>query len=249
MQLMPPLPPPPSKRQLPPGVTPAPPTTRRSALGWIQRAVPAPLTPISIVLFPIRFFLGLGWIRAGVEKLISPAWWDGSALTGFLDAHAMTTIGFMSTVASTVFAPLVLPISLLVMLTQPLIGLSLITGRAMRPALCWGVTLNIVFILMGAVSPSVFYLVIELALLAALDVGIVGHSPRKASVTVAVLWAGAALAAVPFVTTLAPAKVIEDPGIIIVTVASIAAATEGLRLLADNLAASPPSTPESTDTG
>lgn len=211
-------------------------TDRRSATTWVRTAVTARLTPVSILLFPVQFFLGLGWIRAGVEKLISPAWWDGSALTTFLDGHADTTIGFMSTVSSTIFAPLAVPISLLVMFTQPLIGFSLITQRAMRLALAWGITLNVVFVLMGAVSPSAFYLVIELALLTAVDLGLLGHPPRTPNPKVAVLWAAVALAAAPYVTTLAPAKVIEDPGIMIVTIGAIAAATETLRLVAARLA-------------
>jgi hypothetical protein len=212
-----------------------PSTNRRSATTWMRTAVTTRLTPVSILLFPVQLFLGLGWIRAGVEKLISPAWWDGSALTTFLEGHADTTIGFMATVSSTVFAPLAIPISLLVMFTQPLIGFSLITHRAMRLALWWGITLNVVFVLMGAVTPSAFYLVIELALLTAVDLGLLGHSPRTPNPKVAVLWAAVALGAAPYVTTLAPAKVIEDPGIMIVTISAIAAATETLRLLAGRL--------------
>jgi thiosulfate dehydrogenase [quinone] large subunit len=184
------------------------------------------------MLFPVQFFLGLGWIRAGVEKLVAAGWWHGSALRAFLDAHSHSAIAFMPAVASAVFEPLAVPISLLVMCTQPLIGLSLITGRVLRPALAWGITLNLVFVLMGEVSPSVFYLMIELALLTAVDLGAIGRSPRGPSPAAALLWAAAALAAVPFVGTLAPSEVIRDPGIILVTVATIAAATQALRLLA-----------------
>ena len=213
---------------------------------WIAKLLPTPLTPISIMLFPIQFFLGLGWIRAGVEKLISAPWWHGSALRAFLHEHTHTAIAFMPSLASAVFEPLAVPISLLVMFTQPLIGLSLITGRALRPALAWGITLNLVFVLMGEVTPSAFYLVIELALLTAVDLGAIGHSPRQPSPTAAVLWTAGAMAAVPFVATLAPAEVIHDPGIIIVTIASVAAVTQALRLLAANLpsaALDPPSVP------
>ena len=202
---------------------------------WITKVLPTPLTPISILLFPIQFFLGLGWIRAGVEKLVAAAWWHGSALRTFLHAHSHSAIAFMPTVASSVIEPLATPVSLLVMLTQPLIGLSLITGRMLRPALAWGITLNVVFVLMGEVTPSVFYLVIELALLTAIDLGAIGRSPRRPSPTTALLWTAGALAAVPFVTTLAPAQVIHDPGIILVTVATIAAATHALRLLATTI--------------
>src|SRR3712207_202863 len=35
-------------------------------------------------LLPIRVFLGLGWLRAAIEKLIEPMWWDGTALRFFL---------------------------------------------------------------------------------------------------------------------------------------------------------------------
>jgi hypothetical protein len=198
----------------------------------IAKVLPVPLTPIAIILFPIQFFLGLGWIRAGVDKLTTTAWWHGTALRAFLHEHSHGAIAFMPTVASRVIEPLAMPVGLLVMLTQPLIGLSLITGRALRPALAWAITLNLVFVLMGEVTPSVFYLVIELALLTAVATGAIGRSPRPPSPTAALLWTAGALAAIPFVGTLAPADVIRDPGIILVTVATVAASTQALRLLA-----------------
>ena len=138
-------------------------------------------------------------------------------------------------VSSAVFSPLAVPISILVMCTQPIIGISLITGRHMRPALWWAITLNVVFVLMGAVTPSAFYLVIEVALLTAVNLGLVGHAPRDPSRKIAALWTVAAIAAAPFITTLAPENVIHDPGMMLATIASIAAVTEVLCLIARHI--------------
>ncbi|MBG7603308.1 MAG: hypothetical protein IZT58_01580 [Actinobacteria bacterium] len=193
---------------------------------------PARLAAMTIVLFPVRFFLGLGWMRAGTEKLISSDWWTGVSLDGFLVAQRELALPFMPWLIDHEFAPLALPIAFVVMVSQFAIAFALLTTRLLRPALWAAVTLNCVFVAMGAVSPSVFYLVIELTLLAALANGVFGEEQRRPPKP----WSigaklGAAVACLPYIETLQPAEVIDDPAIILATVATIAAATEALALI------------------
>ena len=35
-------------------------------------------------LVPLRLFIGIGWLRAAVEKLVEPTWYNGDALRAFL---------------------------------------------------------------------------------------------------------------------------------------------------------------------
>ena len=65
------------------------------------------------------------------------------------------------------------------MLGQVAIALSIATGWFIRPGLWAGVVLNVVFIACGRVNPSAFYLVMELALLFALERG--GRARRDAT--------------------------------------------------------------------
>ena len=40
-------------------------------------------------LVPLRLFVGLGWLRAGAEKVVDPGWRDGSSLAG-LDVNGIS---------------------------------------------------------------------------------------------------------------------------------------------------------------
>lgn len=186
------------------------------------------IAPASILLFPIRMFLGFGWLRAGVEKLIDESWWPGDHLRGFLAEQRSVALPFMEPLIDGVLAPLAGLISLVVMLTQLAIGVAFVTARHLRHALWAGVSLNVVFVAMGAVDPSVFYLVIQLSLLAGVALGVFGGQRREPNTIGIGLKLGVALSLVPLVTTVAPADVIHDPAIILVTVAVLAAATEAL---------------------
>lgn len=190
------------------------------------------VSTIAIVLFPIRIFLGMGWLRAGVEKLIDPRWWGGDGLAAFLAEQRELALPFMAGVSDRLFEPFTMPISLVVMLGQLAVAVGLVTTRLLRPALWAGITMNAVFVAMGAVNPSVFYLVIEVTLLAALNNGLLGDDRRRPRPSNAGIKAGLGLALLPYVETVHPADVIDDPAIILSTVLFLAAATDGLALLA-----------------
>ncbi|MFK7919527.1 MAG: hypothetical protein AB8G14_15740 [Ilumatobacter sp.] len=182
----------------------------------------------SVLLFPIRMFLGFGWIRASVEKVLDESWWNGDALRLFLIEQRSLALPFMEPFIDGFFEPFADIISLFVMAAQLAIGVAFVTTRKLRPALWTGVTLNVVFIAMGAVDPSVFYIVIQLSLLAAISLGVFGGERRDPNPTSLGLKIGAAAALAPLAMTVAPAEVIHDPAVILVTVALLAAATEAL---------------------
>lgn len=182
----------------------------------------------SILLFPIRMFLGFGWLRAGIEKMLDETWWTGDHLRRFLIEQRPVALPFMPDVIDRLFEPFAVSIALFVMLFQLAIGIAFVTARHLRPALWAGVTLNVVFVAMGAVDPSVFYLVIQLSLLAAVALGVFGDRRRAPNPVSVGLKLGVAGALAPYAMTIAPAEVIHDPAIILMTVAILAAATEAL---------------------
>lgn len=186
------------------------------------------ISTTAILLFPIRMFLGFGWLRAGAEKFIDDGWWTGDKLRLFLDQQRSEALPFMAPAIDALFDPFAELIALVVMLGQFAIGICFVTTRSLRPALWAAVLLNIVFVSMGAVDPSVFYLVIELSLLSAIALGVIGGRPRNPNPVSVGAKVGVALAMVPLVETVHPAEVIHDPAIILATVAVLAAATEAL---------------------
>ncbi len=121
------------------------------------------------ILLPLRFFIGLGWLRAGVEKLLNPAWTSGTKLPEFfqaqLDANALY-FPFYETLINQVFEPNAFILSWIILIGQLLAGIAILTGTLTNLALLGGLFMNLNFVLAGAVSPSAFYIVIQCALLA-----------------------------------------------------------------------------------
>lgn len=184
----------------------------------------------------IEVFIGIGWIRAAVEKIVDPLWWDGSELTGFLDSHAVLTLPWYQGFVDNVVAPNLLPISIFVVFAELFVGIALISDWKLPAALATGLFLNLNFVAAGSVEPSIFYLICQLALVLWIlhDKNGVARRPLR---VVAVTSLIVALFNVPFVWTLDPTWVVEDPAMALITVALLTAfaAFAGLRQ-------SPPST-------
>lgn len=185
---------------------------------------------LQIVTLPARLFLALGWLRAASEKLIDVNWWTGYELDVFLIEQRPRALPFMQPVIDRVFTPTVLAIAAIVMVAEFAIGLALARAKHMRTALVAGITLNVVFVLLGVVTPSAFYLILQVTLLVALG------ERTNDRVTLRQLWGRAiaclvaALAMLPFATTLHPAEVIEDPALMLATVAGLCASVDLLRI-------------------
>lgn len=119
-------------------------------------------------LFPLRVFIGIGWMRATIEKIISPHWHDGAALHEYFQAQITTgaiRFPFYETLLQEYLSGYASALSWLILLGQMLVGLSILTGLFMTLGLLGGLFMNINFILAGSVNPSAFYVVIQMALL------------------------------------------------------------------------------------
>ena len=132
-----------------------------------QQAVDSLQSP-SAYLLPLRLFIGLGWLRAGTEKLIDPNWLNGTVLESFLTEHLVNGDVYFplyEAMIQDVFLPSALVFSWVIMIGQFMVGLGISTGTFTNAALLGGLFMNVNFVLAGAVNPSAFYIVIQVALL------------------------------------------------------------------------------------
>jgi len=119
-------------------------------------------------LIPLRLFIGIGWVRAGLEKFMDAGWPRGTALVDFFNQHNSSSIvvfPFYRDLIQNVFAPNALALSWLIMAGQILVGAAILTGACTNFALLCGLFMNLNFILSGEVAPSAFYVVIQVVLL------------------------------------------------------------------------------------
>lgn len=193
-------------------------------------------------LLPLRIFIGVGWMRAGLEKLIEPGWLNGTALTNFLGGQleaGQVIFPFYRLWIEKIFLPGALALGWVILVGQLLVGLAVLTGTLTNFALLWGLFMNINFILAGQVTPSAFYVVIQIVLLlgnAGVILGldqILGRriplrvlvARKEASVerlwiekrlfvSLALISLGAGVLAIPFIRDYSPHSV-DDPAMIL----------------------------------
>ena len=223
----------------------------------LVRATRAELAKERAYLLPLRLFIGLGWIRAAVAKLIDPGWYDGSELTSFLEsqlAWSEEAFPFYGTFMETVLLPNAAVLGVLVIALQIVAGLTIAAGFYTSAGLLVANFLNANFILAGVPDPSAFYIVIQLVLFygnAGLVLGFDGRQNRRHShpllvssvdqrpehvgslrrvyALLAAFYGVLALVMAPLVTSLDPGTVVEDPAVILVTLALFAAAAAAIR--------------------
>ena len=175
----------------------------------------------------IQAFIGLGWLRTGVEKVIKSSWWSGEYLGEFIDTHQGSTLVWYEPFLDFIVAPNAAAISFIVMMAEFAIAAALLSGRRQGVALAAGMFLNLHFIAAGAVTPSVFYLLAQ----GAVVLWLAEHSQIRhlTKIYETALIGSAALIglSLPVIKTLDPAEVIEDPAIMLATVGVL---TAGLAL-------------------
>lgn len=172
----------------------------------------------AMALMPLRLFLAAGWVRAGVEKMIEPSWWTGDDLRAFLVTQHDVAISFFQPFMDSVVAPMAMEIAAVVAVTEIMIGVAIGIGKPLRLALWWGIVLNVSFVLAGRVNPSAFYLIMQIVLLQAIAEGLLVRSARRPAnwaLAAAVGWFLTALHFIPYVHTIEPAEVIEDPAMML----------------------------------
>lgn len=125
----------------------------------------------------VRVYLGYLWFEAGWDKFQNPAWIGsnaGQALTGFVNGALAKTGGahpdvqgwYASFLESTVL-PHVVPWSYLVTYGEMLVGIALIVGFLVGISACFGVFMNLNFMLAGSVSVNPIWYTIGIALIVA----------------------------------------------------------------------------------
>jgi uncharacterized membrane protein YphA (DoxX/SURF4 family) len=179
-----------------------------------------------LILLPMRIFLAVGWLRAGVEKAIDEHWWSGDGLRTYLDDQHDQALPFMRPIMESAIRPAAVPVAALVVVLEIAIAGAIASGVRLGVALRLAVALNVVFVMTGRVNPSCFYLIMEVALLFALAAGLLGRAPirvwRPTRWSIAI-WLTASIAFTPFIRTLEPKHVIEDPAIMLTFLSLIVA--------------------------
>ena len=131
----------------------------------------------SAFLLPLRLFIGLGWIRAGTEKIISEQWLSGEILSNYFIvqlSNGSIHISFYTQCIEQLFIPNVQPLSLIIVIGQLLVGVSILFGLFCNIGLLGGLFMNLNFILAGSINPSAFYMIIQSVLFTANTGAIVG---------------------------------------------------------------------------
>jgi thiosulfate dehydrogenase (quinone) large subunit len=214
-------------------------------------------------LLPLRLFIAFGWLRAATEKLSNPAWFDGAALSGFLNAqlHAdRVAFPAYAWLISHVFLPGAPVLAWIVLIGQVMVGIGLVFGAFSRGALLGGLLMNLNFIAAGVPSPSVFYVVIQILLLASSSGRVFGldgvahrnvmlrslvqpaqrrlgrqrshfRVSRHLMLGLAVLSAMLALSALPYAKDFTPKGSINDPAILMCVIGLYAAGQCAIRAI------------------
>ena len=150
------------------------------------------------------------------------SWWTGDDLVAFLDATDPLRLPVYEPFVDYVVRPLPVFVSVAVLFLQLLIGLALLAN--VRPV-AWtvaGIFLNFNIIMAGEVNPSVFYVVMGMAVVLGI---MIDRMTRERAYRIAInATIAAGLTTVvcgPFTTTLDPARVIEDPSLVLICLSSL----------------------------
>jgi thiosulfate dehydrogenase [quinone] large subunit len=130
---------------------------------WLSEEFSLP----AVHVVPLRLFIGIGWMRAGLEKTADTSWYDGSAIRSFLHQQLESgaiSFEFHEWLANGILDAIAMPLGWALILVQLVIGVAIFFGTYTNLALLVGVYLNVNFMALGVISPSAFYIVIQVVL-------------------------------------------------------------------------------------
>jgi thiosulfate dehydrogenase [quinone] large subunit len=148
-----------------------------------RRAVMKELRHPMAFLFPLRLFIGIGWLRAFAEKIGDPDWFDGRAVGAFLDAQFATdsiAAPLYGQLVESVLRPGSRWVGWVLMALQLLVGVGILFGNYTNLALLIGIAMNVNFVLAGRTNPSAFYIVIQTVLLVTGSGAVLGMDGKRA---------------------------------------------------------------------
>ena len=112
---------------------------------------------LAAALLPLRLFLGVTFLYAGLDKLLDPAFLDASSSASIQDQLAafvrFSPIADLIRVAE----PLAVPIGLVIAIGEIAVGLGALTGLAFRVAAAGGVALSVLFWLTASWATHPYY--------------------------------------------------------------------------------------------
>ena len=138
---------------------PRPPAPRNlfAALGTSLREQLERASPQARALLPIRFFFGLTFLYAGIDKLADPSFLDPTATGGIVSQlHAFTRISPIGPLVG-ILEPFAVLVGLLVAIGEIGIGIGALTGLAFRLAAAGGAILSLTFWLTASWTTHPFY--------------------------------------------------------------------------------------------
>jgi thiosulfate dehydrogenase [quinone] large subunit len=108
-------------------------------------------------LLPVRFFFGVTFVYAGLDKLLDPSFFDPSSPTSI--AAQLAAFARVSPLAplAKISEPFATPIGLLIALAEIAIGLGALTGLAYRLAALGGAALSLLFWLTASWATHPYY--------------------------------------------------------------------------------------------
>jgi hypothetical protein len=168
------------------------------------------------VLYP-QLFLGIGWLRAAVAHSLDVRWWNGEEVAGFAAGQLPEALPFYRPFLDYVVATMPIAVAVIVIVAQFAIGLALLANHRPVVFALAGAFLNLHFMAAGRVNPSVFYIVLAMAVVLwrpVTDLSV--NRSHNLATRSTVLAAGVALLCLPFARTLEPSAIIEDPALVLV---------------------------------
>ena len=113
--------------------------------------------PAALALLPLRFFFGLTFVYAGLDKLLDPAFLDATAPGSIVaQLQAFTHVSPLAPLVR-LAEPFAVPMGLLIALAEIAIGLGALSGLAFRLAAMGGAMLSLLFWLTASWTTTPFY--------------------------------------------------------------------------------------------
>ena len=190
-------------------------TARKAAVSRARLATRIEGSPGWVVF--IRLFIGIGWLRAVAEKLIEPAWRDGTEIIAFVDGYSLWTLGWYRPIVDNLVLPNIRVILVILIAAQIFAALTLLSGRLLAYGVGVGIFMNLNFLVAGSVDPNVFYLLAQGAIAFWLvESGTASKWRLRSLSVVAIAIYAMAMVSIPSITTLHPTRVIIDPAMMFV---------------------------------
>ena len=110
------------------------------------------------LMLPLRLFLGLTFVYAGLVKLVDPAFLDPSAPGSLVEQlHLFARDSPLAPLITTIAIPLAVPIGLLIAIGEVAVGLGALLGLAGRLAAWGGFAISVLFFLTASWATSPYF--------------------------------------------------------------------------------------------